>query len=241
MPIYTLGHPADMHRLKTLAEEFNLPIVADAAAALGSKYLNKNIGHLADLTVFSFNGNKTVTCGGGGMVVGNDEQLLSYARHLSTTARLGEDYNHDHIGFNYRLTNLQAAVGCAQLERLSEFVSRKREIDSEYRNQFSDHEGLGLFPSANWSESSCWFSGITIIDKNLPDVTKLCELLKARGVAARTFWKPIHLQPPYKSALKTSLSNSENIFPTVLTLPCSTQLSKQEQSDVILVVKDLIG
>ena len=241
MPVYTLGHTADMHQLKTLAEEFNLPIVADAAAALGSKYQNKNIGHLADLTVFSFNGNKTITCGGGGMVIGNDEHLLSYARHLSTTARLGDDYNHDHVGFNYRLTNLQAAVGCAQLERLDEFVFRKREIDLEYRCKLADHEGIGFFPSAGWSESSCWFSGITIQDKKLPNVPKLCELLKVQGIAARTFWKPIHLQPPYKSAPKTNLSVSEKIFPTILTLPCSTQLSKEEQSAVILAVKDLIG
>ena len=206
-----------------------------------SKYHNKDIGNLADLTVFSFNGNKTITCGGGGMVIGNDEELLGYARHLSTTARLGDDYNHDHVGFNYRLTNLQAAVGCAQIERLDEFVLRKREIDSEYRNQFSGYEGIGLFPSASWSESSCWFSGITILDEKLPNVPKFCELLKARGVAARTFWKPIHLQLPYMSAPKTSLSVSEKIFPTVLTLPCSTQLSKEEQSDVVQVVKDIIG
>lgn len=241
MPVYTLGHTADMYRLKTLADEFNLPVVADAAAAIGSKYYNKNIGNLADLTVFSFNGNKTITCGGGGMVIGNDEELLSYARHISTTARQGNDYTHDQVGFNYRLTNLQAAVGCAQIERLDEFVLRKREIDSDYRKQFSDQEGIGFFPSAYWSESSCWFSGITILDQKLPNVSELCELLRSRGVAARTFWKPIHLQLPYKSAPKTSLRISENIFPTILTLPCSTQLSKEEQSNVVLVVKDLIG
>ena len=240
MPVYTLGHPADMDKIRLLAN-FNLPVIADGAAALGSRYNNKNLGSLADLTVFSFNGNKTITCGGGGMVVGNDEKLLHYARHLSTTARIGDEYDHDEVGFNYRMTNIQAALGCAQIERLEEFVLSKREIDSRYKESFSRYKGIGFFPSADWSRSACWFSGITINDSQLPTVSEICARLNAEGIAARTFWKPAHLQVPYKFAPKASLSVTEKIFSTILTLPCSTNLSEKDQKIVINIVKKIIG
>ena len=194
MPVYTLGHPADMDKIRLLANDFNLPIIADGAAALGSSYHKKNLGELADLTVFSFNGNKTITCGGGGMVVGNDQELLDIARHLSTTARCGKDYIHDQVGFNYRMTNIQAALGCAQIERLDEFVNKKRNIDFSYRAGLKDIDGLGFFPSASWAESACWFSGITLDSARFPDIIAVCERLVERGIQVRPFWKPMHMQ-----------------------------------------------
>ena len=127
--------------------------------------------------MFSFNGNKTITCGGGGMVVGNDQELLDIARHLSTTARCGKDYIHDQVGFNYRMTNIQAALGCAQIERLDEFVNKKRNIDFSYRAGLKDIDGLGFFPSASWAESACWFSGITLDSARFPDIIAVCERL----------------------------------------------------------------
>jgi dTDP-4-amino-4,6-dideoxygalactose transaminase len=130
LPVYTLGLPAAMREIGEIARRHRLAVVADAAAALGASYRGGPIGRLADLTAFSFNGNKTVTCGGGGALVGGDPELLRRARHLSTTARVGTEYEHDLPGFNYRMTNLEAAVGCAQLERLDALVAAKRAIDA---------------------------------------------------------------------------------------------------------------
>ena len=140
MPVYTLGNIPNMNKIREIANKYHLPLIADGAAALGAEYKGKKIGTLADLTVISFNGNKTVTAGGGGMVVGNNEALAKRLRHLSTTARVTAEYDHDMVGYNYRMTNIQAAVGCAQLERLEEFLEKKRKIRAFYNQAFSKIE-----------------------------------------------------------------------------------------------------
>jgi perosamine synthetase len=241
LPVDTLGHPADMDALRTIGAEYKLPVVADAAAALGARYKGGLIGALADLSVFSFNGNKTVTAGGGGMVVGQDSELMRRVRHLSTTARSGIDYEHDAVGFNYRMTNLQAAVGCAQMERLDEFVAAKRRIDARYREALRDSPGVGVFPVADWAESACWFSGVTIAPGAKHTVRELCTLMRERGIEARTFWKPIHLQIPYAACPRTAMPVCEDIWHRILTLPCSTHLAEQEQTFVIETLRELLA
>src|SRR5262249_52023965 len=162
-------------------------VVADAAAALGATYRGRPVGALgAALSVISFNGNKTVTAGGGGAICGDDAELCRKVRHLTTTARVGEEYDHDRVGYNYRMTNLEAAVGCAQMERLDGLVGRKREIDAAYRRALADLDAE-FFPAPNWASSGCWFSGIVT-----PRVRTLIAPLRARGIGARTFWKPMH-------------------------------------------------
>ena len=171
MPVYTLGNIPDMEIMRSVADEYDLPLVADAACAIGATYKGKSFGALADLSVLSFNGNKTITCGGGGMVVGNDEKLLKLVRHLTTTARLGSEYDFDMVGFNYRMTNLQAAVGCAQMERLDEFVERKRQIRRYYESAIEDMKDVISFPTTEGS--SCWFSGIVLPPgRGIEDVRK---------------------------------------------------------------------
>ena len=241
MPVYTLGTPADMDRIREIACEWGLPIVADAAAALGARYKGAEIAELADLTVFSFNGNKTVTAGGGGAVAGLDGKLLDLVRHLSTTARIGTDYDHDRVGFNYRMTNIQAAVGCAQMERLEEFVSAKRRIRADYDNAFIHVKGLELFPCPSWAESACWFSGLTLRDPNLPSIAEICARLRVAGIEARKFWKPIHLQAPYAEAPRSDVSVAEGLWEKVLTLPCSTSLKQVDQERVIQTLKGVLG
>jgi len=240
MPVFTLGHPADMDAINQLAEEYHLPVVVDAAAALGCRYKGKNVGGLSDLTVYSFNGNKTITSGGGGMVVGNDKKLMDLARHLSTTARVGEDYTHDRVGFNYRLTNLQAAVGCAQIERLDEFVNNKRKLNAQYQKYFQGCKGVEFFPMASWANSACWFTGLLIISDSLPTVPDICEKLKEKNIGARVFWKPVHAQYPYRNAPKTEMLVTDNIWGKILTLPCSTQLTDKQQLKVVEAVKEII-
>lgn len=241
LPVDTLGHPADMDAIREIGAEYKLPVVADAAAAQGARYNGRAIGPLADLSVYSFNGNKTVTAGGGGMVVGQDPELMRWVRHLSTTARAGLDYEHDAVGFNYRMTNLQAAVGCAQMERLDEFVAAKRRIDARYRAELRGVSGVDFFPTAEWAESACWFSGVTIASNARHKVRELCALMRERGIEARTFWKPIHLQAPYADSPKSAMPVCEDIWHRILTLPCSTHLTEQEQAFVIETLRELLA
>ncbi len=241
MPVHTLGVVADMDAIRAIARAFDLPVLADGACAIGARYKDKAIGELADLTVFSFNGNKTVTAGAGGMLVGGDPELLKMLKHVSSTARAGADYHHDAVGYNYRMTNLQGAVGCAQMERLEEFVAAKRRIDRRYREGLADVKGLGFFPAPVWSESSCWFSGVTLEDPKLPTVAELVGRLRARGVEARPFWKPIHLQPIYTYAPTTTQRVSDAVWSKVLTLPCSTQLTIEDQDAVIMTVRESLA
>lgn len=238
MPVYTLGTVPDMDAIRKLANKYKLPVIADAAAALGATYHHDHIGGLAEMTAFSFNGNKIITSGGGGMIVGNDETLMKKAKHLCTTARVSEDYLHDQIGFNYRMTNIGAALGCAQLELLDKFLNKKREIAAKYRAAFASFSDVNCFPMPSWAESACWFSGVVLGEKW--EVKKVCEQLKTNGIAARPFWMPIHLQPPYARALKESFTVTESFWRGILTLPCSTSLTGQDQDFVIQKLQNIL-
>jgi perosamine synthetase len=238
MPVHTLGLPADMDPLMELAASHDLPVVADAAAALGARDRHRPIGKLgAQLSVLSFNGNKTVTAGGGGAVIGEDEELTALVRHLTTTARVGSAYDHDRVGFNYRMTNLQAAVGCAQLERLDDLVAAKRRIAAEYDSAFADLPGLLRFPAPDRAESACWFSGALLEGRS---AAELVPALRAAGVDARSFWKPIHLQAPFAACPHEPTPVTDRLWPAVLTLPCSTSLSATDQERVIASVRDVL-
>lgn len=242
MPVFTLGNIPDMDKIKGLAQHYNLPVIADAAAALGAEYKGKKSGQLADLTVYSFNGNKTVTAGGGGMVVGNDEELMRKLKHLSTTARVTAEYDHDMVGFNYRMTNIQAAVGCAQLEQAEEFVKRKREIRQFYNQQFAKVEQCSLFPVPADVNSACWFSGVVLKNGGLENIRFLCERLRQNDVESRSFWKPIHLQKPYENAVRAdSLEVASNLWNRILTLPCSTSITDEELEYVAATAKEIIA
>ena len=175
MPVYTLGEIPDIDKIQEIAKKYNLPLIADAAAAVGAEYKGEKIGRLADLTVLSFNGNKTVTAGGGGMVLGNQEELMRKIKHITTTARVTPEYDHDMVGYNYRMTNVQAAIGCAQMERMEKLVGRKREIRRYYNQEFRGIEGISLFPENNDARSACWFSGIVTDKGGIERVREICR------------------------------------------------------------------
>ena len=236
MPVHTLGNTCDMDALRGLADAWGLAMLADAACAIGAKYHGRDLASLADLSAVSLNGNKTVTAGGGGLIVGLDEGLLGEARHLTTTARVWPGYDFDRVGYNYRMTNLQAAVAVAQLERLGEFVTRKRDVRKAYDEAFSDLHNVSPFPVPDWCESSCWLSGV-VLDRAEGGVV---ECLRSRGVGAGAFWRPVHLQAPYASAPRASdLSVSEGLWKRVITLPCSTGITDVELSLVIAAFRDI--
>jgi len=233
--VHTFGTPADMDEISAIAQAHGLSLVSDAAAALGADYKGRPIARLgADLTMFSFNGNKTVTAGGGGAVAGDDEDVLATIRHLSTTARVGANYDHDEIGFNYRMTNLQAAVGCAQMEMLERFVRRKRAIRRAYDEGLSDIDVVAPFPEPAWAESACWFSGF-VTDPETAD--RVRAALNADGIDARPTWKPMHLQSPYAGAPRSDVSVSDRIWRQIVTLPCSTSITDDELDVVVRAVR----
>lgn len=234
MPVYALGLPADMDAINEVARRYALPVVADAAAALGATYRGRSIGGLAMLSAASFNGNKTFTCGGGGCLFGTDEDVLRRARHLSTTARTSSSYDHDEVGFNYRMTNVQAAIGVAQVEQASQFLDRKHEIGRRYRALADEVRGLHPFPSPPWATSADWLGGVVVEDAAL--VPALVDHLHAQGIEARTFWKPMHLQRPYQQAPQESLPVSTRVWPGIVTLPSSTSISDAELDQVCTAV-----
>jgi perosamine synthetase len=241
LPVYALGCPADMDSIVALAAEFGLPVVADAAAALGATYKGRPPGVMgANLSVFSFNGNKTVTAGGGGIVAGDDPALVAKVKHLSTTARKGEDYAHDEIGFNYRMTNLQAAVGVAQMEMLDQLVAAKHRIRASYDAAFQDLPGIRLFPDPEWAESACWFSGV-VFDSPKPGLLEVTRRkLRHARIDARPFWQPMHRQLPFAYAPRALTGVSEFLKDAILTLPCSTGLSEIDQETVIQATFDIL-
>lgn len=239
MPVHTLGLPADMDPLLEIASRYGLPVVADAAAALGARDRGRPVGALgAHLSVLSFNGNKTVTAGGGGAVIGDDPALVAQVRHLTTTARAGAGYDHDRVGFNYRMTNLQAAVGCAQLERLDALVAAKRRIAAAYDAAFADLPGLAPFPAPERAESACWFSGGLLSSRTADE---LVPGLREAGVDARSFWKPIHLQAPFAACPHEPTPISDRVWRAVLTLPCSTGLDEGDQARVVAAVRNCLN
>ena len=242
MPVYTLGNIPDMDAFRSIANEYNIPLIVDAACAIGAKYKGQDFGSLADLSVLSFNGNKTITCGGGGAVVGNDEEILAHVRHLTTTARVWPDYDFDEVGFNYRLTNIQAAVGCAQMERLDEFVSTKQRVRKYYMQELeglAQEKDISFLPTT--SGSSCWFSGLVLPKgADIAAVKELCSKLKEKGIEARPFWKPIHLQKPYKDCPRSKVGSAESLWHRIITLPCSTNITDDELRVVVRTLKLLL-
>lgn len=241
MPVYTLGNIPDMKRFRQIADDYDIPLVVDAACAIGAKYKGQDFGSLADLSVLSFNGNKAITCGGGGAVVSCNQEMLDRVHHLTTTARVWPDYDFDEIGFNYRMTNIQAAVGVAQMERLDKFIITKRYVRKFYEEQLTDLSGKGITFFTQTEGSSCWFSGIVLPERvELERAKEICAKLRESEIEARPFWKPIHLQAPYKDCPKSKVDIAEGLWQRIITLPCSTDISEEDLMKVIKAVKNVL-
>lgn len=239
MPVYILGNVPDMEIFRAIADEYQIPLIVDAACAIGTTYKEQNIGPLADLSVLSFNGNKTITCGGGGAVVGCNQEMLDHVRHLTTTARVWPDYDFDEVGFNYRMTNIQAAVGVAQMERFDSFIDTKHKVRKFYKEKLDDlsKKGISFFPTTDGS--SCWFSGIVLPEGSELGLAKeICAKLKEKNIEARSFWKPVHLQVPYLACPKSKLDIAEGLWKRIITLPCSTNITEEELEKVVKAVKE---
>jgi dTDP-4-amino-4,6-dideoxygalactose transaminase len=229
-----------MEAINEVALEFKLPVVADAAAAIGAEYKGRPIGPKAPVSVFSFNGNKTITSGGGGAVVTDDSAKAAKIRHLTTTARVSNDYLHDQVGYNYRMTNLQAAVGVAQLERATDLVTKRQQIAKTYEYELAAI-GVGFAPQAEWAVSSRWLSCAILPDGSHRSVAEIIDEFVAKQVQVRPFWRPMHEQPPYSRSLREPTPVTDQLWRRVLTLPSSSNLSSEDQARVIEATRQVLS
>lgn len=239
LAVHVLGHPVDLDPLLEVAAKFDLPVIEDAAESLGATYGGRYAGRFGRLACFSFNGNKVMTTGGGGMVTTDDAALAERVRYLATTAKDDADEGiHGHVGFNYRLTNIQAAMGCAQLERLEEFLAAKRRIAGRYAEGLAGVPGLTLMPEEPWAKSAFWLYSIRIDPARAPcDSRELRARLGAAGIDSRHFWQPLHLSPAHAGAEVLGGAVAERLHGEILSLPCSASLSEAAQARVIAAVR----
>jgi perosamine synthetase len=240
VPVHLYGHPADMDPLRSLADRSGVFVVEDCAEALGARYRSRRVGSLSTLACFSFYGNKTLTTGEGGMLVGRDAALMERARMLRDHGMSKERrYYHSEIGFNYRLTNLQAAVGVAQLERIESIFARKAQIDRRYRDRLAGVAGLTLPPRAAWADPVCWLFTLLVDERaSRRSRDELLAHLEAKQIGCRSVFHPLHEQPPYRRA--GAFPVSERLSRTGLSLPSALTLADSAIDYVCEAIRDFL-
>ncbi|HXS75621.1 MAG TPA: LegC family aminotransferase [Terracidiphilus sp.] len=238
MPVHVLGHPVDMDPILEIARKYDLKVIEDSTEALGSTYRGKSPGSLGDIGCFSFNGNKIITTGGGGMIVTNREDWAKKAKYLTTQAKDDPiEYVHGEIGYNYRLVNVLAAIGCAQMEQLQGYVAKKRRIASRYAQELAGVAGIELMKTASWAESTYWMYTVLINPEGFGMSSRqLLTFLGAKKIQTRPLWQPGHLSPAHRSNHTVSLPVAEDLVSRALSLPCSVGLSDAEQGRVISTI-----
>ena len=237
IPVHVFGSPPDIDVIKLIAEKYSIPILSDSACGIGTKYRGTKLGQNKLSGIISFNGNKTITSGSGGVFYSSEQKFVDKVRHLSSTAKCSNNYEHDEIGYNHRMSNIQAALGLAQLEQLEKIVAEKKIIHQNYKNEFINLKQCNLISGPPWGESSHWLNAILIKRNNSKDIEKLILRLKAYKIRANYFWKPLHLQKPYKNNLQANLNALNDIQERILILPSSPQLKMEDQSKVIDIIK----
>tara|TARA_B100000029_G_scaffold512122_1_gene607972 strand:- start:1162 stop:2346 length:1185 start_codon:yes stop_codon:yes gene_type:complete len=237
--VHLFGNVADIDKLLKICRKKNISLIEDAAESVGSfysygKYKNKHTGTIGKIGCLSFNGNKIITSGGGGMILTNDFKIAKRAKYLTTQAKDDNiNYIHNEIGYNFRLTNLQAAVGLAQLESLSSYIRKKKKIHKIYKNKINKIVGLKISEVSNLNKCNYWLNIIEFKKKvSRKKFFKIIKYLKKNNIQARPIWYPNHLQKKYKNCQKYRLDNIEKIYQNRLCIPSSSQLTKNEQNFV---------
>ncbi len=236
-----LGGCPDYDVVEAACAEFDVPLVEDAAEALGASFRGRPAGSFGACAAFSFNGNKIITTSGGGMLVSRSAQLVATARFLASQAREpAVHYEHEQLGYNYRLSNLLAALGRGQLHGLTERIARRRELNQRYREAFEPVDGLAMMPVGRGVESNHWLTCITVDPSRAGAGREHIRLaLESLNVESRPVWKPLHLQPLYRGAESIGGNVAAHIFEHGLCLPSGTALSPADQERIIAVVVDL--
>ena len=238
MPVHVLGNMCDMERLMEISEKFGLTVIEDATEALGSYYKAKHSGSFGLLSCFSYNGNKIITTGGGGMIVTNDEQLAKKAKHLTTQAKNHPfEYYHDETGYNYRLVNVLAAIGVAQMEQLTGFIRKKKEIDAFYKNGLKNIPNISFQKVNENVDANCWLFTIKATEQK-----KMLQALNENNFQSRPFWVPMNQLPMYKESIFINENNiSDTIYKQCLSIPCSTNISQTEMEQVVKIIKNCLN
>mgnify|MGYP001220445982 CR=1 FL=1 len=235
------GQSCDYNQIVDLCEKYNVALIEDAAEALGSEYQNRKCGSIGQVGVLSFNGNKIITTSGGGMMLSNNEDHVKKARFLATQARENKlYYEHKELGYNYRLSNLLAAVGRAQLKQIDFFVEKRRSIFQKYYDSLSQKEGIKFMKEADYGKSNRWLTTLTI-NKKVSSFNRdqVIDALNRENIESRPVWKPMHMQPLYKDCQYTRLDNfdvSAELFKNGLCLPSGSSLTESDQNRIIDII-----
>lgn len=242
LPVHILGLACEMQRMTELARQHHLHVVEDAAEGMGVRYRGKHVGWWSHAGALSFNGNKIITAGGGGMVVTNDKGYGASARYLTTQAKDdGLEYIHREIGYNYRLTNLQAAVGLAQLEQLDRFMKRKREIATGYVEALQDIPELTLMPTPPHTEPTFWLYTVLLRPGTaVPERQAFIARLRTLGIEARPLWHPIHSLPPYQGCQTVEIEHADDLYARAVSLPSSVNLSDADLQRCAAAVREAL-
>jgi perosamine synthetase len=227
MPMHTFGHPVDLDPLVELCRRYQLELVEDAAESLGSFYKGRHTGNWGKASALSFNGNKVITTGGGGAILTNDDELGKLAKHLTTTARVQHkwSFEHDQVGFNFRMPNINAALGCAQLEALPNAIRNKRKLAGKYQQAFIGVDGVGFFTEPSFAQSNYWLN-VLLLDKEFSEQRDpLLELTNSQGIMTRPAWKLLHELDMYKDSPKMDdLTIAEHLEKCLINIPSSSHL-----------------
>tara|TARA_Y100000741_G_scaffold237728_1_gene181912 strand:+ start:2100 stop:3260 length:1161 start_codon:yes stop_codon:yes gene_type:complete len=245
IPVHVWGNAVQLDELIKLCKERNISILEDASESLGTMYLygkykKRHTGTIGDIGCISFNGNKIITTGGGGVILTNNSNLAKKAFYLSNQAKDDETYYiHNEIGYNFRLSNLQAAIGLAQLEKISKFIKNKKKIHEYYNIKINSIDGLNILKTPDYARNNFWFNILEINSKKFKKKKK--EILKSfhkKNIQARSVWCPIHLQKPYIKNQKYKIYKSNNIYKNSICLPSSSQLTKKKIEFIIKTINE---
>ena len=229
IPVHIFGHPCKIDAILEVAKKFKLEVVEDAAESLGSFYKGKHTGTFGNLGTVSFNGNKIITTGGGGMIITDDKQLAHLAKHLTTTAKVPHkwEYVHDQVGYNYRMPNLNAAFGCAQLKQLPKFLQSKRDLFERYCEQLSGLNGIRLLEEPSECSSNYWLQTIVLDEPDQELRNIILSALNEAGVMSRPVWTSLHKLEHFKECPKMDMSLTNSLEKRIINIPSSSYLCEQ--------------
>lgn len=226
--VHVFGHPVAMQEIHALCQEYGIKLIEDAAQALGSYYKGHHAGTLSDVAVLSFNGNKILTTGGGGAILSQDTLLLERARKLTTTARtiIDGEFCHEEVGYNYRMPNINAALGCAQLEQLNEYLSVKRRLAEAYADAFRPVDGVRFLLEPDYAKSNYWLNAVIVATSHRAMRSVLVQEAESAGFQCRPAWRLLHRLPMYADCPRMDLSCAEELQPRIINIPSSATLLK---------------
>lgn len=243
LPVHILGHPVDLDPILEVVRKYSLVVIEDAAESLGAKYKGHMVGYRGDIASFSFNGNKIITTGGGGMIVTDNEVWARKAKYLTVQAKDDPvEFIHNEIGYNYRLTNIQAAMGVAQMEKLDEYIAAKRRVAEAYTKALNDVPGITPIREAPWAFSIFWLYTVLVDEQDYGVTSRvLLRQLGEAGIQARPLWQPIHRSVPHHENQITRCHVADRLHERALSLPCSVGLNQADQQRVIEVLRKSAG